>query len=163
MKIDHSRFDPTSGFTFVVASGLGVKEAFVPSSLLRCGAFRFRVEQFLQSYPECAVPTVSALVSGVDPPQEGMVVHPADEPLTDEELAAALQHLLMLPRLLRGIDVAGVSERLASLAASPNVMANHAALLQALADLVEGTIAGLPPLACFAEAERYKIDILRAC
>ncbi len=163
MKIDHARFDPVSGFTFVVASGIGVEQHFVDSSLLRCGAFRFRVECFVQSYPECAVPTVSALVSGVDPPQEGMVVHPADEPLTDEELAAAVQHLLMLPRLLRGIDASGVAERLASLGSSPGPMAPHAALLHSFADLVEGTVAGLPPLASFAEAERYKLEILKAC
>lgn len=161
MRIDFARFDPDTGYTFIVASGTGVLEACHADAVLRCGAHRFVVQSVVSDYPEQPMPTVGLLVSSNDPPTEGMVFHPAHEPLTDEELAAAVQLLLMIPRMLKGIDSHGIARRLLE-AKEPH----HSLLVTRLYTFAEGIAKATdncPPLDVFVELERYKAEILKAC
>ncbi len=164
MKILHARLDPTAStsFHFVVVQGEGAA-SLDTNTLLRCGAYRFRVVKPVEVFASAPVPTASLLLESADPPTEGMVVHLAAEPLTQEELTIAVQHLLMLPRLLKGIDATGVHLRLE--AASPmSPQATHLAYILANFSKVIASATEDSPLdAAVAELERYKDDILRAC
>ncbi len=163
MKILHARLDPTAStsFHFVVIQGVGAPDLGT-NSLLRCGAYRFRVVKRVEIF-DAPVPTASLLLESTDPPTEGMVVHLSTEPLTQEELAIAVQHLLMLPRLLKGIDATGVHLRLEG-AAPMSPQATHLAYILAnFAKTIATATSESPFDASVAELERYKDDILRAC
>lgn len=166
MKIEHVRLDPASGHTLTIIVGAPALEQCKAGATLRCGAYRFVVESFIQHYAEASIITVSVLLSGRNAPVEGMLLHGVDEPLTDEEFAAALQHLLMVPRLLMGIDAAGVRSRLEATTLSidrHSPLFQRVCLLAALTDSVSDTTDGLPALSSLAEIEHYKSEILKAC
>lgn len=166
MKIEHVRLDPETGSYFAILSGLGVVEACSGSAPgLRCGAYRFSVRQVVKQFPEASLPTIAVLLDFVDPPQEGMVFHRDDEPLTDEELAVAVQHLLMLSRLLKGIDAHGVAARV-SRALGPQRPGELNFLLDTLQQFalcVAELTDDVPLNSIFEDLERYKSEILKAC
>lgn len=158
MKISHVSQDPQSSHYLVGLAGHYRAADYPVGSELRCAGYRFTIVESVASSEE----HLALLVSGDDPPQLGMVVHPAAEPLTDEELAAAVQHLLMVPRMLKALDALGVLRRLEQVPDTETSEVRFAAIIvQNMALQVSRLI--LPTDNGLQEAERYKAELLGAC
>lgn len=157
MKISHCQQDVVTGHYLVGLAGPILVDCPV-GSVLRCAGYRFKVESRVTASSEHLV----LMVSGDDPPQVGMVVHLSSEPLTDEELTAAVQHLLMLPRMLKAIDAEGVLRRVAEISDKEAAEVRFAAVIvQNMATQVNQLV--LPTDAALQVAERYKAELIKAC
>lgn len=157
MKIENVRTDPETGHAVVIVTGVGADQ-LSGGDRLRCAAYRLRVIEKVRDYPEAAEPTAALLVTGGDSPKRGMVVHPIDEKLTAEELAIAVRHLLMVPRMLKGIDAALVLRRIVDRSSTPEGLAT----LQSIAKVVLEATDQLPRDADLDHADRYVDDLLHA-
>lgn len=162
MKIAHIDIDPTSGKHFALISGAGAPE-LQAGGVLRCGAYRFEVIERVRDYPEAPEPMLAVLLDcGQHPGQEGMVVHRHAEALTDEEFSAAVQHLLMLPRMLLGIDVDGVLARI-NRADGPATkeVAGACNTVEMLARAAQAALLRIPRSEAATEAQRYAGELTR--
>lgn len=163
MKIAHIDLDPVTGKHLALITGDGATE-LQQGAKLRCGAYRFEVLQRVREYPEAGEPLLAVqLDCGQHPGTEGMVVHLATEPLTDEEFAAAVQHLLMLPRLLLGIDVEGVIARINGSDGAPasQEVAGACNVVEMLARAAQAALLRTPSSAAAADAQRYASELTR--
>lgn len=162
MKIAHVSIDPEFGNHIAIITGEGT-QALHGQTLLRCGAYRFMVTSRVRDYPEAATPTVAVRLDCMQHPAAAdMVVHLADEPLTDEEFAAAVQHLLMIPRMLLGIDANGVLKRLRDVDGPSNMgIASACNTVEQLAKAVEAALYKLPRLEAATEAQRYASELTK--
>ncbi len=115
MLIAHTSIDPDSGSNRAVISGVGI-EALTPGQTLRCAAYRFQIVEVQRLFSDPGtVPTAVVLLAGLHRPINGMQVHLVSRPLTVEEVEQAVRHLVMVPRLLLGLDAATISQTLAHL------------------------------------------------
>lgn len=162
MKIAHSSLDPASGFYLVAVVGERLLEQCVVGAKLRCAGYRFSVEAVVADHSSAPVPSLALHVSCEDSPQTGMVVHPADAPLTDEELAAAVNHLLMIPRMLKAVDARGVFDRLSGMSIEESIEVRFAAALVKNVALQISRMV-LPTDNGLQVSERYKAELLKAC
>ncbi len=162
MKIAHSSFDPRSGLYLIALVGVIPDSVLERGVALRCAGYRFSVSELVADHRTEPSPSVVLRVASEDAPTVGMVVHPADEPLTDEELAAALQHLLMIPRMLKAVDMRGVTNRMLHVPVTLTEEVRLAAVLfHSLALQLDRL--QLPSDEMVQNAERYKAELLRAC
>lgn len=169
MRVDSVRFNEETGRFRAVLVGPDVaREGLSRATLLRCGAYRWKLCEPLQFYEatDRSPPALAADLEGPNEPQLGMVTYPLERPLLNEEVASHLQHLLMVPRLLMGIDSLGFGERIAKLRAQGIALdPDVAKSLEALEDLaleVTRLTDKLPALNHFTEADRIKPELLRA-
>lgn len=162
MKIAHIDIDPATGKHLALIAGSGATD-LQPGRALRCGAYRFEVLERVREYPEAPEPMIAVrLDCGQHPGQEGMVVHLHTEMLTDEEFAAAVQHLLMLPRMLLGIDVDGVLERINKCdAPASKEVAGACNTVEQLARAAQAALLRIPASMHAAEAQRYASELTR--
>ena len=164
MNIAHIQQDPETAKHVAVIVGEGARE-LLAGRILRCGAYRFLIVMVVREYPEAPAPTIAVMLDcGQHPGQEGMVVHLAVEPLTDEEFATAVQHLLMLPRMLLGIDVEGVLLRINKSDGPASVsqqVASACNTVEMLAHAAEAALLRLPRSGAATEAQRYASELTR--
>ncbi len=162
MKIAHIDIDPVSGKHFALIGGTGATE-LQAGMVLRCGAYRFEVIQRVREYTESPEPMLAVLLDcGQHAGGEGMVVHKSTEPLTDEEFTTAVQHLLMVPRLLLGIDVEGVLDRIARAdGPATQEVASACNTVELLARAAQAALLRIPRSEAATEAQRYAGELTR--
>jgi hypothetical protein len=163
MKIDHVRIDPDTGHSVTIVTGIGAAE-IQEGAKLRCAAYRFEVIAKIREYPEAAAPTAAFLIKGDDAPKPGMVIHLEQEPLTDEELSAAIRHLLMIPRMLKAVDALKVGEALDRVPGDARAITwwQAALTLRTIAQSVVIAQQSMPADAELEHADRYLENLLRA-
>lgn len=164
LKIVHADFDPSSSTYVVAFTGERLVEQVFHGAQLRCAGYRFAVDEVVASHLDQPIPSIVARLLGDESPQLGMVVHPANAPLTDEEMAAAVRHLLMIPRMLKAVDALGALRRLAKSADIGNPEVRIAAIqLENVALQVSRILNALPTDRAMQQAERFASEVLQAC
>ena len=163
IKVAHARIDEQTGLHFAVLVGPDA-HSLKAGQCLRCAAYRFNIHQVVSSYPEAPNPTVGVLLQGFDEPVDGMVLHLVSEPLTREELAAAIRHLAMVPRMLKSFDAAGVVTALDSATFDTPELQRVARVARVVRDLaLELSRIELPFDVQMREVARYIEDVLARC
>jgi hypothetical protein len=161
MNIEHVSLDIESGGYLVAITGTQ-SITLEPGSRLRCAAYRFVVVEVKDKFPDTTVCT--ALLAGPHRPTLGMCVHFANDPLTVEEVQAAIRHLLMLPRMLLGIDCETLAQELEALKSTDPVMIESVHTLWQVARAGVEATKLLPQSFKLTELERRQaevVDLLR--
>jgi hypothetical protein len=159
MKIEHFRTDPETGASLTIIEGLGA-DKLRQGDCLRGAGYRFLVDRVVQTFPEAARPTTVVLLSGFDRPRLGLVVHLEEEPLTAEELQAAVRHLLMVPRMIKGIDYRKADEAIGGSVEAGT--SDAARTVRSIARALQRMAPDLPSDAELEHADRYVETLLRA-
>ncbi len=166
MQIAHVAIDPQSGSNRVVLTGAGIASVRV-GQILRCAAYRFNVVEVEKLYDDPGQePSLVVLLAGSHRPLLGMQVHQSSEPLSVQETETAIRHLLMLPRLLLGMDSRAIRNRLDRLTSTEEVLQGDSpvavaarALLQAARAAAEATIS-LPEQHRLEEALQHQPELV---